>query len=224
MAEGFSWSVLRGAGPVARAQEAWEADPSDRNLLELAVACYSFRSSRRYASMLLSLRGSLRDLAYREMGAAGRSEDVLKRANQADMLATYFEWMSRQESLPVRQREQLSELAGMVCEWCLSWFRAFSLGSRGYHTYALLKLTEARILLEKGDCVGVLKGLKVVSRIAPSIDDANQRARVYRKLGFLWRKNGRWFRGFWWGVRAIFVSGPLAVKIKSFVALVGIDL
>jgi hypothetical protein len=202
---------------VAEARIKYDAHPIGQ-LLPFAVALYSFRTNKKFADELLWLRSELVTNATNFM----RTPAAQEYQDRADVLSTYFEWMSRQSALSANQRSELHELADQVCEYgirCASGGR-----NRGEHTWYLLHLTAARLLINEKNYKEARDMLNRLTLDAPTIKDANQRARVYRKLGFLYRMCMNPLSGFYWSIKACFVSGvPMAVRVKSAAALLGVD-
>lgn len=217
----FNRRVWRGdASAVPEAREAYAQRP-DQAFIKLLVTLYSFRADPRFAEELLLHRSKLLERAKKEIDQNFTGASVLERANLADMLSTYLEWMSRQPQLSPDERQEshlaASEvyLASIALTDELEW---------KHHTWSLLKLTGARLDLNENNRSSATWNLRRVAQRAPEIEDNNQRARVYAKLGFLLRKSG-WYRlGFYWGVRACVVPRiPFNVRKKALSALLGID-
>jgi hypothetical protein len=202
---------------VNEARDAYQKDAKS-GLIPYAVALYSFRANFRFASELLGLRFELLERAATVTVPDALSADQLQFADQADVLSTYFEWMSRRPEL----RE---EAAGLRMQARALIIRALSMThDPTHHTFYLLALTAVRILLTEGRFLNARQELIWMASHAHQIKDANQRARVYRKMGMLSRACGLGSSGWIWGMRACFVPGaPLNVRAKSVAALFGID-
>lgn len=199
---------------VAEARARYKADPQ-AHLIPFAVALYSFRSNKKFTNELLELRPALVDYAQRFMHIPENSQEY---ADCADILSTHFEWMIRQPRISSVHRQTLHAWVRFLCEK-----GAYATG-RSVHTFCLLKLTETRLYLGEHQYSKAKIALKWAEAKAMQIKDANQRVRVYRKLGLLYRKMHSYIEGYRWGIRACLASDvPTAVRAKSVVALLGID-
>lgn len=206
---------------VAEARERYRLD-RERYLIPFAVVLYSFRTDEQCARELLELRGALL-LRARRMLQIGADRLVSPReyANRADVLSTYLEWMGRRGELSREQQAEVLDLAYDVAFRGQVWAYEPEVED---HTRGLLLLTIARIGLTRRDWRMAEESLARVARMATSVTDANQRVRIYRKLGLLNTRYGRLFRGLYWGIRACVVPGvPMAVRLKSVAAIIGVD-
>jgi hypothetical protein len=222
MAPNYNERVWAGdPATVAEARATYRSNP-EGGLIPLAVALYSFRAKEPFAMELLGLRPQLLARAQDLLGGTAYTEvPKRERADKADVLSTYLEWMTRECDLSDEERDELQKIAIELCKYGMN---VVADELHDHHTWFLLKLTMARLSLAKGWVQAALYDLTLVENQAHYITDANQRARVYRKLGLLYRKCGRHGQGFRWGMRACLVPGvPLAVRAKSVAALLGID-
>lgn len=216
MAEKFNTRVWRGdptTVPEARAE--FLADP-DGQLIRFGVVLYSLRSTKNFAHELCGLHARYMTRAY------NLTQTTAVRENQhtAEVLSTHLEWMSRQPILK-EQQQQLHESATKVCLYGIHC--AFEGPEPGReHTWYQLRLTLAQLAIHEKNYTWAIFLLRRMRPDRVTMED-NQRARVYRKLGFLKRKCGKYISGFYWGIKAIFVSGPTAVRAKSIAALFGIE-
>lgn len=200
---------------VVEARARYDEDQAT-GLIPLAGALYSFRFKKELAEELLSLLPQL--LVYARSLLAVRKESE-EQADLADVLSTWFEWMSRCGELTRGERVVVLGVAQSVCA------RGLSIPGSRLHTWCLLRLTYARLLYSEKNIPFTRRYLVGTSSFARAIEDANQRARVYRKLGLLFRLAGMPFSGIYWGVRACLVFGvPMQVRAKSAAALLGIDM
>jgi hypothetical protein len=205
---------------VAEARRLYTQDP-DEWLIRYAVALYSFRAKPRFAEELLWLRPPLLKRAQQVLEAAMRGDLALSLANKVDVLSTHLAWMSRQDGLGGSKRREVRAVALRLCEEATSLIVNVP---PGHHTLALIRLTHAELLFEDDEETAGRSYLNGVARKARGITDANQRARVMRKLGALLRRHGRFWRGILWGARACLVRGvPMAVRLKSVAALLGVE-
>lgn len=209
---------------VAEARKEYERNPKNaKQLIRYAVALYSFRQHERFAKELLMLRPWLLHRAHLGLETAilAKSDAALTVADEYDVLSTHLAWMSRQDGLEDSKRREIRAVALRLCEEVTSLIVNVP---PGHHTLPLIRLTHAELLFEDGEETAGRSHLNGVARRARDITDANQRARVMRKLGALLRRNDRFWRGVLWGVRACLVRGiPMAVRMKSVAALIGID-
>src|SRR5438105_4312774 len=103
---------------VAEARAKYEADHVGQ-LIPFAVALYSFRTERKFANELIfELHDPL--VKYAKRFVSGSREKDIGRSNTADVLSTHLEWMSRQPSLLLSERNRLHELAREVCGYGLN--------------------------------------------------------------------------------------------------------
>lgn len=207
---------------VAEARAKYQADPEGQ-LIPFAIALYSFRMNETFAKELLELRHLLMIRA-QEFGQIPQKYllPYQEHLNLLDVLSTYIEWMSRRKELPASERDELLDIAYRTATY------GATLATHQFkveeHVWELLTLTAARTLISQRRYREAVRLLNSIVEFAPRIADANQRTRVYRKLGLLYRVRFRLIRGFYWGIRACVVPGvPLAVRAKSVAALLGID-
>lgn len=181
------------------------------SIIEWASALYSFRGHRKWPEWERKLHYLKEDLCFeaerlKQLSPAyGEYKD---HADRADVLSTILLYLDLQDA------------AQAACEAGLGWASHLP---RTDHSYALLLLTCAQIHLGRFSMKVAQRTLRRAERQVVHIEDAQQRNRVYRKLGMLYRKLGK--RTFWhgwkWGMRAVFQRKiPLAVRIKSVAALV----
>ncbi len=217
----FGKRVWKGdVSTVSEAQEAYVQNP-DAAFIRLLMTLYSFRTNSQFAEELLSHRSGLIDRAKREINRNFAGASVLDRANLADVLSTYLEWMSRQKQVSVEEQRELHLAASQVCKSSIVITDEID---PAHHSWSLIKLTAARLALNERDFPLATSYLNRVSWRASEIADHNQRVRVQAKLGLLLRKCRWYLRGFYWGVRACFVPNvPLNVRLKAFAALLHID-
>jgi hypothetical protein len=206
---------------VAEAREKYQQDP-EAELVPFGVALYSFRNNPRFARELLELREPFlaRARGMLQIGA-DRLMSARDYANRADVLSTYLEWMSRRRELSAEHQEETLGIADTLARRGQE--RASELEVSD-HSRALLALIRAYIAVTRRGHLGMALHLDMIAREAVTIKDPNQRARVYRKLGLLYRRCSDFSKGIGWGIRACFVPDvPLAVRLKSAAALFGID-
>ncbi len=147
---------------------------------------------------------------------------ALEGADVADVLSTHLEWVSRNTALSDSEYRFLRNVVVSLCRYGLQMSRE---APEGNHTRSLLNLTAARINFDHGWPWAGMPHLESAAAEAEEIRDPNQRNRVYRKLGMLYRLSGRSLRGFWWSIRAcIMPEVPLDVRAKSLAALLGFGL
>jgi hypothetical protein len=188
---------------------------------------YSFSSIPELRTELLTHRHRLYARAKSIIGADFPDTNPLLRrmADQANVVSTILVWMSQCRELEAEERKEIIRLAFEITQKGVQLEECIPEELRG-HTYCLLLLTatEIVIILEKPpERYPTSKYLKLVSERALHIPDANQRARVYRKLGMLYRKLLNLGPGLYWGLKACFVpTTPLAVRFKSVAALAGL--
>ena len=207
---------------IAEARKRFVEDSSGQ-LLSWASTLYSFRRYPDRASELLKLSEQLMMRAYEFRLRQGI--DYLshkKLADEADVLATILEWISRKKLLSRREVSIFRDQVLLLCENGKKHLERYGITD---HTWCLLELTRARVFLEQGQPKMARNSLQAVEECLATIDDSRQKARVLRKLGFLYWKSwilGRWLK---FGVTALFVPNvPLDVRKKSLAALVGIDI
>lgn len=198
------WAGDRNAIDEARAR--YYADPHTQ-LIPFARALYSFRTRAGAAAEFRGLRKKLRERADSILGGDSEEQDI---ADAADMLSTWFAWFG-EHAFAIR-----------IAEFGLRYTKRTS-DQGGNHSWCLLKLTIADVHWRQGDVRRMKKCLDDVL-FHQKVEDPNQRARVYRKLGMLCRKVGRRTTGFQCALRACVVRGiPLNVRLKSAGALFGIE-
>lgn len=217
-AQDTSYAARVWKGDPSTVAEAFEQYRQDGNLLSYAMALYSFRHISEYATRLVELRTDLWRYSNSYVAANPLRGELMAYANEGDALSTYLEWLSRRTDISEDERNELRRAMTQVTG------RAFinaRLDSGSNHTWCLLGLTLARSELAFAKSKNRPYSRRRLDDIAASvrIPDANQRVRVFRKLGMLYRMMGKWWTGTWWGVRAIFVRGvPLTVRAKSIAA------
>jgi hypothetical protein len=208
---------------VARAN--YEKDP-EGGLLPFATALYSFRMKPECIKELFGLRPKLEERVIRNIQIQPEASTAERFAVEADLLATYLEWMSRQHGLSESDRYHLRELSKEVVWAGLEVVGLYQQSMSECHTRCLLDLTYFSLLLGTSAQAYGKKFLDDAQKYAPNIEERNQRVRVYCKLGMLYRRHS-WLlkpKGFYWGIRACFVRGvPNMVRAKSVAALFGID-
>jgi hypothetical protein len=203
---------------VDEARMRYRQDPGGE-LLPFASVLYSFKHKSACAEELYGLRERLGAKARYLYNNPPVQHDGHQFADQADMLATFLHWIGR-ASDDLGQRERFMVYAKKAISEGLGY--APSSGPR-MHTRALLFLTLAAIDLDQGERFNARVNLGCVVELAAEVQDANQRARVYRKLGLLLRKSGSWFEGMRWSIRACWLSGlPRDVRFKNLGGLLGI--
>lgn len=204
---------------VAEARAKYASDPEQ--LVPFAVALYSFRRNKIFAKELLSLRPRLIAYAKDYTKVPFNSDSSKVRADKLDVLSTYFEWMIRRPELSGQERTVLYLLALSLC---VDGVRLASESPLTDHTWSLLRLTQARLYIYRRKFGLARDCLDDVAESVEEISDLNQKTRVCRKLGLLYRKSHLFWFGIYWGIRACTIPGvPRAVRIKSIAALLGVD-
>ncbi len=211
---------------VAEARQRYSED-SHKNLLSYAGALYSFRRDPKNAQALLRLTARL--LRHQEELVASMADDFYGSwfIDRADMLTTYYEWISRQDVLAEIIQQMVHQEALRLCVDALPAASVYKESGARAHSYFLLLLTHASLQF---DTYGIGWNLDTVRQQAPIfVKDPNQRARIFIKLGMLLRKahvlNRRsdWFAGLYWGIRGCLVRGvPRNVRLKGLAALLGV--
>lgn len=199
---------------------------SDTKLVLMAEHLYINRHDAIFRTMLLSLKPHLQDLA---AGFAVRlridmSQDTQTRVSFLDSvqtLAVILTWMSRHVPFKAWVRANLRKQAKELVALGIV---ARPLEQNGSATTSLLFLTAAQIAVTEKETKLADEHLIQAWGYSRTITDPNQRARVFRKLGMLYRKIGHYGTGLGFGIRALFVPGStLAVRTKSAAALMGIS-
>lgn len=203
---------------VAVAKDRYFADPHS-GLIPYAVVLYSFRHVTECHRSLLWLRAVLMERGEELWKSTQRGDRSLENANLCDVLSTHLQWMTRQGTLNSDERDKTLRT---VKKLCLAGMECVSDKKKGAHTMALLNLTVARVCLrEKKEAWGALY---IVENVVVNITDPLQRARVCAKLGYLYRKNWQFLKGYYWGVRALCMHDiPRNVRLKSLALLAGYD-
>lgn len=212
-------------GDLSALDELEEAYLRTQDLKELfAYACglYSFRYYPQAALALDKLERYIR-LNEETILSPGRDayfgSDCLDRA---DMLTTYYLWFRNRRRKDDVERIQLMLDTQELCRQALA--RYEESGGKA-HTYCLLGITYMTLSFDNPE---LQKVLAKVIELAPTIEDPQQRSRVYRGLGrvmrtHLYMTSYNTLRGFYWGIRACGVRNiPFMVRAKSFAALLGI--
>jgi hypothetical protein len=188
-------------------------------LLPYAVALYSFRHKSKYRKELIALLPELLSRAEEVWLWADSVERTAEQAHACDVLSTHLEWITRQGTLSMLQQQLVLRAVDRLCRYGIDCVGEVY---REAHTAALLTLTSVRVgLREKSSVWGALD---TVVDYAEDIHDPMQRARVYAKLGYLYRKDWWLLDGYWWGIQAILVPGITGnVRLKAFALLLGFD-
>jgi hypothetical protein len=224
------WRVWHGyASAIAEAEARYLKDP-EGELVEYATTLYSFRNRKWCKEALIGLAPKLFAYAKKflagELGFTGKAEK-----DKADVLSTWMEWMSRQDFSAQEQRN-FFKMALDMYDYGASLYDCSSKEPWGDASWCLLELTGARLKLAQGPREkGALHGcLGEIRRNMKGIKDANQRVRVYAKLGMLYRSSYTvtyLIKGWYWGIRAPLVrpwlgkdAPTLWVRLKACVALV----
>jgi hypothetical protein len=210
---------------VAEARAQYFGD-SQGHLMTYAVALFSFRYIPQFAREMELIHLSLVGRANALLELASVEENPLERANDVETLSSHLEYLSHRRRLEIRRGLLLGK-AVALCELGLKICSEHPLPESGLHTPLLLKLMRFKLYLltrERSRSYVRRRLTEVIDR-APDVPDPNQRARVYRKIGMVSRKAWAPFQAHYWGVTACCVPGiPLAVRLKSFAALAGIEL
>lgn len=196
---------------VAEARDAFRN--GSKTLLEFLSVLYSFRYRRRYANELWDYRGGCYKLGQNFPGSDPSKIGLPELANQADVLSSLLLWYRSQAAdyswRYSRQAKVVAEAGLMFCT-----------ADTPRHTRALLRLTLAEISLSSRMRMQALDCIDTAAEAAPLIEDVNQKARVYRKIGLLLRTAGEWREGMRWGVSACRLPGiARGVAIKNYAAL-----
>lgn len=209
---------------ISEARARYEQDPEGQ-LLPFASVLYSFlhrvKYRRQAARDLYALRESLSARARQLPCCPPAPQEAVEErfAAQAEMLATYLHWISRR-SPDLGQRERFKNCARRAISEGLGYARGT--GQKG-HTRALLFLALAAIDLDEGLRLNAGVNLRFAAKLAPGVQNINQRARVYRKLGLLFRRSGAFVEGMRWSIRACRLPGVArGVRKKNLIALCGI--
>ncbi|MBU2103625.1 hypothetical protein KJ848_01485 [Patescibacteria group bacterium] len=135
-------------------------------------------------------------------------------ADALDVLSTHLLWWSDQDArVPIMDRV----FAGIAAsEACLLGLEASENEAEGGHTRALLLLTYVDLCIRVGQGQWSLQYLIEAARRAGSIRDPNERARVYRKLAYLWgRKLLNPFAAAYFLARCYLVKGVSADVVSK---------
>lgn len=191
------------------------------NLLQHAVALYSFRNYVLYGKELRDLYPMLFNAGVAYINDVGGKEFVPgvsgKLADKGDVLSTHLEWLSRREDIAVIERRNLARLAEQVVKAALPHVHQV-------HTGSLLRLTLAQIHINRKEFDRAHSVLISVAEGAPLVKDKKQRVRVYAKLGVLLGHARHLRASLYWGIRACLVTGvPMAVRLKALAALLNIE-
>jgi hypothetical protein len=224
------------ARPKSDTERIWEGDQSvieeawkrfdenpEKELLPFASVLYSFRSREHARWYLIGIRDILLKRAkslVAKIVDAGELE-AQQCADEADVLSTVLLWLSEKKSVPHVERTHILNAVLQTSTWGV---QLMFKGTISFHTQCLLHLTlaQARIADRQRFDPG---SLSFVEMLQEKIDNPNQRARVLRKLGMIYRSQARYLGGLRWGIRACLVPGSTrAVRMKSVVALVGFDI
>lgn len=209
---------------IVESRERFHEEPEKRLVVHTSTL-YSFRRREDCVRELVSLRHHLLARSEALRSTAWDSLNIGEVVDQADVLSTILGWLSDSTKIPSEQQEELRKEACAVCEFGLQILEDLLRGvPTANHSWHLLKLTRAALSLRDGKIKDAFRDIHIVDREKDRVFDPRQRARVYRKLGMLYRAiDDSIGRGFWMGVRAVFVPGvPLAVRLKSLGALVGL--
>ena len=199
---------------VAEARRRYYKDPNQ--FVPYVSQLYSFRHRSEFARELRALRSDLFDCA----DQLRTDTNYQAQADKLDVLSTILEWLSRSDSYSEATSRTVRNKAVEACYHGLDCANEISRS----HTWCLLKLTLVRLWIDDRQFEGIQEHLAEVSGFARKIQDPNQRARVYRKLGLLYRMSSHLLPGYGWGIRACVVPGvPPPVCFKSVAALLGID-
>lgn len=209
---------------VIEARRRYEEDP-EKELIPYASALYSFRHLSSCVETLIELQP---EISLRGLKLASTDFDRVDRpefANRADTLSTICVWLSDQLVIPVETKEGLRVLALRLCDTGLHAVYPWSRTAWYSHTYYLLNLTWASLNLS--DEYSGVRLDRVAIEAPMHVKDANQKARIFIKLGALFRKRNcgnDWRRGLYWGIRGCLVWGvPLNVRAKGLAALLGVE-
>lgn len=206
---------------VAEAKAKYESDP-EGELIPLAVVLYSFRDKKHCANELLALRPQIIEYAINYAKKPHNDDAPKTQADKADVLATHLEWMSRRSELSIEEQQETAYEARRMCQHGIHVLHVAR--EKPGHTLCLLWLTFARLCINEKQFSRAREYLTEVETSVVYIADANQQARVCRKLGFLYRKCHSFFHGLDWGIGACLVpKTPWAVRLKSIAALLGVD-
>lgn len=217
---GYEKRVWAGdSSTVMEALEDYERDPK-KGLLPFAVALYSARRNPALAKKLVTLRPGLLAAATEYLSTMPSRFSSSSFGNEGDVLSTYLEWLSRRPEFS-QNKEAKTETYQMACRvfsYAADYAKWYPQDTESNHPRCLLELTMARLHLTGGDRKNALERLKRVEE-KMHVPDPNQRVRVYRKLGMLYRMAGKWLPGVRYGLKALFVPGvPRDVRLKSLAA------
>lgn len=209
------------SGDLHTVQEAfgrYDRSRSVEDLVELAMRAYSHRFWPPNTRLLRTLE---RPLMGASMGVLAGTYDLTfaQRADWADRLSTYLEYIARRKDDP----DELLDIATSLVMGGL--IDAFP----DTDTHFFLKLTGARIKLARRQHLEARQELFRIGRQLHKVQipAPERRARIYRKLGLLNRTWGvhRFSSGLFWGMKACGVPQVKTLTwIKSIAALFGIDL
>jgi hypothetical protein len=202
----FDDRVWRGRpSTVPEAKERYERDP-EVQLVSYASVLYS-KGDEPSKNELLHIREKL-------------VERVPQSADDADVLATVLASLARNAGLHPSEQTRMRAASQKALEIGLCLAGTLYPGSPSAHTPLLLRLTAAQLMIQDGNHGHARNRLEYIAEWAATVEDRNQRARVYRKLGMLCRKVNRRRAGWYWGIRALLVPKiPVKVRLKSLVAL-----
>lgn len=190
---------------VAEVKNLWITEKI--SLSEWVSTLYSFRGIHSNRKALVQLLPEIREEVQCLDAAMITCSEHQNVADRADVFATVLVWLGEYE------------LAEKACQTGLT--HSIHL-TRKKPSHALLLLTCTEINIRKGNFGHSLRSLGESARIADLITDLNQRNRVYRKIGKLYRKLGRGnlLESIRWGLGAVCMQGITpAVRAKSLAAL-----
>jgi len=207
---------------IDEARSEFEADP-DRNLLQYASTLYSFRYRRACLQELYLITPKLlnRAVMHQATMVAVRGPQSFV---EADVLATVLGWLSRR--LRDRtDRKRASRLAYNVCSTALNALPDFRDAEQQHlaHTALLLRLTHAELTLADAerDHSQMYELVDMCVWWTRYVHDPDQKARILRKAGVLFRRMGHWRKSFGPGLRACVVTDSSRfTQLKSVAALV----
>lgn len=212
-AESVSDTIWRGRQAeaiVALRSAEYQSEP-EHALLRYACTLYSYRYKR-------ACKEALREL---QMPLLERAKNWTRNdsLDEAESLATYLAWLSRQPEQPPHVWSTLYKWSWYLCEEAL--WESDKRHESG-HTQCLLGLTMAGLALDHSNHEGLRKGLCEAKSHHRHIRDQRQKARIYRGLALIYYRMDNRPVARRWALEALFIGGvPPMVRVKTLAALMG---
>jgi hypothetical protein len=212
---------------VAETRKNYDAAPSTDTLLAHTCALFSGqrnlfgRERPAVVEELIALRYELLRLADALKKPDGMDRESHARfADRMDTLSAHLLSLSRRTELAAHERRACAHAAEDAVARGLIYARPLRDDASKAHTSHLLGLTLAELALGEGRKREALIHLNHAIVDFTPMQDRRQRARVYRKAGFLLGKLGNKRSALYWGLRAVLVFPvPPMVTVKSLGSL-----